>query len=200
MKNIVSLEREATSRSFFNLGVFALKLSSLRRGNHALWVVFGVLGFAVFAGVGMVVVAALNPEHELPAQYHWEGPQLERDYARAARAAALGVQATLDASGTESTCRLSLRIPGSPPDALMLRLTHATRPSLDRVLTLQRTATGGTDGSVDYVAPCTPPPPGGGWRIELAPQDAAWLVRHQTTGSLVDVTLEGATEGAEARP
>lgn len=174
-------------------------LAALRRANHTLWVVFGVLGFAVFAGVGMVVVAAFNPEHELPSQYHWEGPQLERDYARAARAAALGIRAALDASGAGGACRLSLQAPANPPAALVLHLTHATRPDLDRVLDLRRAAAAGTAGAAEYLAPCDSLPPGS-WRIELAPPDGAWLVRGQAAGSLIEVRLEGATEGAEARP
>lgn len=164
-----------------------------RELNPALWLVIGLPAIAVAAGLATLAIALAKPEHELPKEYHWEGAQLERDFARAARAAALGVRAELDASGAAGICRLALTSQVAPPAGIEVRLIHATRPELDRRIELRRTAA--KDGeAAEYVAPCRPLPDGH-WRFELIPAGAEWSVRGEAQGRLERLSIAAGAPG-----
>jgi hypothetical protein len=170
--------------------------------NPALTLVVAIPAVTVLAGLAMLAVATMHPEHELPEQYHWEGMKLERDFAHAERAAALGVRATLDASGVAGACSLTLSTAGAAPRTLALTLTHATLPEHDRRMELRRVhaaaaeaaaaAIGGTGaGAVQalYSASCMPAPEGH-WRLTLTDTEGRWSIRQSVRGSLSSVHID----------
>ncbi len=143
-----------------------------RAVNSTVLVMLGILGIAVIASIAAGTFAALSADPELPAQYHWEGEQYDRDLDRAHHARVLEVHGVL-AIGAGG-CRISLRMRGAGPQALSLTLTHVVDPALDRRITLERRGS-------DYEAPCSSLPP---QRYHLTLTDAArtWSVRREIDG------------------
>jgi hypothetical protein len=126
--------------------------------------------------VGASVVAFTRGDTTLPDQYHWEGMQLDRDFADAQRASELDVRAMLQLRAAGSACRLILQLDAPLPETLQLNLVHATRRDLDRRVRLSRV------GQV-YEGQCGPTPDGH-WHVELADARREWLVREDVSGSL----------------
>lgn len=137
--------------------------------------------FAICASVGTAVVAFTRGDSTLPGEYHWEGMQLDHDFADASRASELNVRATLSVIQTSGLCRLSVQLEGAPAERLQLSLIHGTRPDLDRHVALSRT------GSV-YEGQCGALP-SGHWHLELADAVGGWAVREDVFGSLDGKTI-----------
>jgi hypothetical protein len=142
--------------------------------NGGLLLTIGLPTFAIAFSLGATVVAFTRGDTTLPDQYHWEGMQLDRDFADAQRASELDVRATLQAAG--GVCRLTLQLHAPLPEALQLSLVHATRPDLDRQVSLSRV------GQV-YEGKCGPAM-AGHWHVELADAGHEWTVRQDWAGSL----------------
>jgi uncharacterized protein len=143
---------------------------SAGRFNPVVWIMIGVPLAAVCASVLTLFLAARGSEPPLPPQYSWEGDALDRDFARADRAAALGAAAELgfDAGRVRVALDFSASTQDLPPE-LDLRLTHATLPALDRTIRVVREA-----GSAGYSADL-PVLQRGHWHVELAGAD--WRLR-----------------------
>ena len=135
--------------------------------------------FAITFSVGAAIVAFTRGDATLPDEYHWEGMQLERDFAGARRAADLDVRATLQSS--HGVCRLTLQMDGPPPETLRLSLVHATHPDLDQYVRLSRV------GQV-YEGRCSPSAQGH-WHMEIADAGGTWSVRRDWLGSLDGASL-----------
>ena len=133
--------------------------------------------FAITFSVGAAIVAFTRGDATLPAEYHWEGMQLDRDFAGARRAADLDVRASLQLS--HGVCRLTLQLNAPPPEALQLRLIHATRPELDQHIPMSRV------GQV-YEGKCASTADGH-WHVEIAGD--TWSVRRDWSGSLDGASL-----------
>jgi hypothetical protein len=144
--------------------------------NGALLLTVGLPVLAIAFSVGASVVAFTRGDTALPEQYHWEGMQLDRDFADAQRASELDVRARLQLRAAGSACRLTLQLDAPLPEALQLNLVHATRRDLDRQVRLSRV------GQV-YEGQCGPAPDGH-WHVELADARREWLVREDVSGSL----------------
>jgi len=159
--------------------------------NPALLLAWGLPLVAVVASVLTLIITLNNPDGQLPEQYHWEGFQLDRDFTRAARAAELQVNATLTGFGAAGHCGLQLRMKGAPPDALELRLAHATKPAQDQLVTLkrQRAEAETSGGPATYDGQCREAVPGH-WRLELIDAVNGWAVRQSVRGALGGVTLD----------
>ncbi len=149
--------------------------------NPALAAMIGLPVFAVVASLGLTVAAYLQGDPELPQEYHWEGSQLDADFAAARRAAELNVSAVLQLPTASGTCRISLTLDAAPPAVLTLSLVHDSRPELDQRLRLVR-----RNGL--YEARCRIPA-AAGWRVELADEPSTWRVRQEFSGSLANVAL-----------
>jgi hypothetical protein len=130
--------------------------------------------FAVTFSVGAAIVAFTRGDATLPDEYHWEGMQLDRDFAGAHRAAELDVRAML--ALRDGVCRLTLQLEGPPPETVLLGLVHATRPDLDQHVRLSRV------GQL-YEGRCQPSVDGH-WHMEIADLAGTWSVRRDWTGSL----------------
>lgn len=140
--------------------------------NATLWVVAGVLAFTVIASFALLHLAINGSEPELPAHYHWEGAALDADLARADSARAAGARVSLDFSaGDVLHARLDFTdLAQRAPDQLVLELTHATLPALDRRLRLRRGTAPG-----EYLAHAAPLPPGR-WLVQVG-DGARWRLR-----------------------
>jgi hypothetical protein len=157
----------------------------LRQINAGLVVTIALPVFAILASTAAAVIAFTQGDAVLPGQYHWEGEQLDRDFANSQRAAALGVQARLWL--LDGTCRLSLQVTGKAPPALELRLVHGTQPQLDQRVRLVRE--GATDG---YEGPCSKPP-AGLWHVELLEPTGAWSLQEDVSGTLDGARIAATT-------
>lgn len=154
--------------------------------NPALMLAVGLPAVAVLGSFASLAVTLRHPDTELPEQYHWEGFQLDRDFSRSERAAALGIRATLKDVARNGECSIDLQIAGTPPQQLSLTLAHATVARLDRHINFLPEA-----GSSRYVGRCTAIPEGH-WRLELTDAARSWSVRDSVRGLpdrlLVDTT------------
>jgi hypothetical protein len=145
--------------------------AAARRPIPVLWVIVGVPLATILASVITVWLAVSGAEPELPAYYHSEGLALDADLARARRADDLGVRAELTVS-TDGAAALALSFDdpqAREPEALELRLTHATLAARDRSWLLQRSGDGLYRGR-------TTAPGAGPWLVQI---DAAgdWRLR-----------------------
>jgi hypothetical protein len=152
-----------------------------KRLNGGLILTIGLPLFAIFASVGTTIVAFTHGDSTLPGEYHWEGMQLDHDFADARRAFELNVRATLYVTPSAALCRLAVQLDGVPAEALQLRLIHGTRPDLDREVRLSREGSG-------YEGQCGALP-AGHWHLELADETAAWTVRADVFGALDGTTI-----------
>lgn len=138
------------------------------------WFVAAIPALTVVAGISTVVIAARSADTVVRDDFRKEGIAINRDPSRDLAAAKLGVAARV--SDADGTLRVRLDLPtGEAPRELVAILSHATRATNDRMLTLKR----GTDGS--YSAPLATLERGH-WYVELSPQNRAWRL----TGEFVD--------------
>jgi uncharacterized protein len=160
------------------------KSKAIHRGpNGAVVLIIALPAFAVLASVGTAMIAMTRGDPPLPGQYHWEGDRLDHDFAYAHRAAALGLEATLDLTPAQGTCHLSLRLRSDLPGAVLLDAVHASRPELDRQMRFTRNGLSNT-----YTAPCSAPPPGN-WHLELRSTEGDWSYREDWSGHRGPVQL-----------
>jgi hypothetical protein len=159
-----------------------LELDNPLRANPVLWLIWGLLGAAVLSGLTLLAIALRSADRELPANYHWEGEHLDRDFALARAAAKYGVGVTLVADAQIGTCLATLRSAPGDPASLTLLLTHSVDAGLDRVLLLKRMSQG------EYGAPCAPIPDGR-WRVALNDAEGKWSIRTQVSGTVGHLEL-----------
>jgi hypothetical protein len=159
----------------------------LKIRNPVLWITVALPLVTVVASFLTLGAAIVHPDNELPEQYHWEGFRLDRDFARAERAAALKARAAFDGLGTAGRCEVTLALQGSTSRTLSLRLTHATQPSLDQDLVFHRLTE--QSGSALYAGECHAMPDGH-WRAELNDAENGWSIRQNLRGSLRHAVLE----------
>ena len=148
--------------------------------NPVFWLMWLLPGGAVLASFATLAIALQSGDRALPDAYHWEGAALDRDFARARRAAELGIELWLEARA--GTCTAILRGAPGDPSALNLLLTNGGDASLDRAVRLRRAEPG------IYRAPCAALP-AGHWRLALDDDTRAWSLRGAAPGDLAAVML-----------
>jgi hypothetical protein len=156
--------------------------------NPVLVLVIALPLLAVAGSFVSLALAVTRGDSELPKNYHWEGGALDRDDEQRARAARLGIGATLDFDPATGQCTLVLR--GAAPATLRLTLVHPTVSSLDRHVLLQSSAG-------RYLAPCSALP-AAHWWLELADEQDGWLLRSRLHGDLHEPVQLGVAAAAEA--
>jgi hypothetical protein len=154
-------------------------------------VMIAVPTVAVIASFITLGVALSEREPALPDNFNFEGVPLERDMARAARAAEIGVRATLNLGATDGTCRASFAADAAPPDVLVVQLTHATIPDLDRTIAMRAAVTG-------YLGRCEKLPQGR-WYITLSDTANSWRIRQEFSGSLERIDLAARSTSIASR-
>ncbi len=142
--------------------------------NPVLALVIALPLLAVVGSFVSLALAVMRGDSELPKNYHWEGGALDRDDAQQARAARLGIGATLGFDPATGQCTLLLR--GAAPAALHLTLVHPTESNLDQHLLLQLRGD-------RYRTPCSALP-AAHWWLELADEQDGWLLRRRLHGDL----------------
>jgi hypothetical protein len=147
--------------------------------NLMVVLVVGILGAAV---VGSVVASALaihGADPELPAQYHWEGAQYDRDVALAQHAVERAIAASLEVEG--ETCRVRLTLAGALPAALTLSFVHGTDPRLDRLVQLAPGREGYQGRCVGLTA--------AHYHLELSDEPQTWSIRQEirNTGAPIEL-------------
>lgn len=168
------------------------------RFNPTLYAMIGIPAAAVLASFFTFYLALREAEPELPAQYVSEGEAVEADFARAAiaREAGLGVQLQLEAGAAGQTlvARIEMREPTAAlaaADRLLLRLTHATQPKLDRELVLERSADSLQEGPPQedllYRAAVTELAEGP-WLVQIEDPNA-WRLRSRWSTTAFDLKL-----------
>jgi uncharacterized protein len=162
------------------------------RRNPVFWIMWLLPGAAVVAGLATLAIALRDADPVLPANYHWEGEHLERDFALARNAAAHGIAVSFNAPAAGGACTATLR--NAPQDAAALNLLFASGmdPGLDRAILLQRVAPG------EYRGQCAPLPPGR-WRVALEDAAGTWAIRSEISGSAARLELH-ARDPAGAAP
>lgn len=153
-----------------------------RPANPVLALVIALPLLAVVASFVLLALAVTRGDSELPKNYHWEGGALDRDQELQARAARLGIGATLSFDAATQECTLMLR--GAAPAALRLTLAHPTVTSLDRHVLLNPSGD-------HYAAPCSALP-AAHWWLELSDGQDGWLLRGRLHGDLHEAVQLGA--------
>lgn len=160
--------------------------------NPVLVLVITLPLLAVAGSFVSLALAVTRGDSELPKNYHWEGGALDRDQQLQARAAQLGISATLGFDPAMGQCTLLLRgpAPGAAPAALRLTLAHPTVTSLDRHVLLNLSGD-------HYAAPCSALP-AAHWWLELSDEQDGWLLRSRLHGDLHEPVLLGTALATEA--
>jgi hypothetical protein len=105
------------------------------------WLVFGIPALTVVAGLTTVWIAVQRADSNVAEDYYKRGLAINRSLDREARAQALELVAEVWLPADRSlTVRLSGKL--SPPESILLTLTHPVHAEQDRRLVLRR----GTDG------------------------------------------------------
>ena len=157
-----------------------LQLDNPLRANPVLWLIWALLGAAVIGGLTSLAIALRSADRELPAEYHWEGARLDRDFERARNAARHDVIVGFVADTAIGTCLVNVYSQPDDPETLTMMFTHANDARLDRVMQLRRMSAG------EYAAPCAPLPPGR-WRVAV--EGSNWSIRTQLNGSVSELEL-----------
>lgn len=160
--------------------------------NPVLWITLALPAVTVVASFLTLGAALVHPDNELPEQYHWEGFRLDRDFARAERAAVLRVRASFEGLGTSGPCGVTLELQGTAPRSLSLRLTHGTQSSLDQSLLFHRVSD--EAGRATFAGECQATPDGH-WRAELSDAENGWSIRQNLRGALDHAVLAARSEG-----
>jgi hypothetical protein len=141
------------------------------RANPALWMMIAIPAATVVACAFTLWLAYGGAEPELPKRYAWEGSALDRDVARAERARALGLAATLEIGDDGKVTAVVTQEGGATTAGLMLHLTHTTRPRADRSLLLRPTTTPGRyEGRTQDL-------PAARWLVQLEDERGGWQLR-----------------------
>jgi len=158
------------------------------RANPVFWLIWVLLGAAVIGGLATLAIALRHADRQLPANYHWEGERLDRDFALARVAAAHGIEVTLVADVAAGQCAATLRNAPGEPQRLTVLFANTADPGLDRVLLLTRVAAG------EYRGACAPLPQGR-WRVALEDDAGQWSIRAQHAGGLERLHLRARHPG-----
>ncbi|MCL4746409.1 MAG: FixH family protein [Burkholderiaceae bacterium] len=148
------------------------------------WLLMVMPATALVGGAVTFWLAATSNNALVVDDYYREGKainrQLERD--RAAREMGLGAQ--LARTADDGVALLLLGEPGfDPPDAVMLRLVHATRAEFDRTMILRRVGQ-------QYLAPAgTRLPLSGRWTLLVEEAQGRWRLTGEASGFDAPVAL-----------
>jgi len=141
----------------------------------------------VLACAATIAITVSNAEPYLPKQYNVEGVSLEKDFTALAAGRALGLHGELIAHGRT----IELRLDSAPSEledvqALILNVTHATRPEQDQQIELTRLASHSDrvvyQGSARAFS-------SGNWKLELSDPDRRWLWRRDLSSDLRVVAI-----------
>jgi hypothetical protein len=130
------------------------------------WLLMAGPAIVVIAALATVYLAVSSDDGVVADDYYKRGLVINRVLEREQRAAALGIGAVV-AIGDDGAVRADVHrhADAAAPDAITLKVSHATRAGMDRRATLVRGADGAYYGKLD-------PPPTGRWLVML--ETDAW--------------------------
>lgn len=149
------------------------------------WLLMAAPAAAVVMGVVMVVLGLRSDDGLVVDDYYKQGLAINQVLDREARAAALGMEASLAFTPARDRVRLALAGRRPSGERATLRLVHPTRVGQDQVVSLADDASGILQGVL------TPPSPGT-WRLVLESADGAWRLAGEWRTSDDLVTLRPA--------
>jgi hypothetical protein len=136
------------------------------------WMVFGIPGLTVVAGLFTWWIAAQRADSNVAEDWYKRGVTINRSLERESRAQARGLAATLHLADVHDL-RLRLRGEGPLPASVSVLLTHPVRAEQDRRLSLDRQP----DGSYRTVSPLAG---AGHWGLAIEAEDWRIAVRRIT--------------------
>ncbi len=131
------------------------------------WLLMVPPAAAVVMGIVMVVVGLRSEDGLVVDDYYKRGLAINQVLDREARAAALGLEATLAFSAGRDRVRVTLAGQAAPSAGATLRLVHPTRSGQDQIVALVAGAGGLLEGALR-------PPAAGAWRLVLEGDRDAW--------------------------
>lgn len=132
------------------------------------WVLFGIPGATVAAGVVTIAMAAASFDGVVADDYYREGLAINRTLARDAHAQALGLTARVQFNAEGSRVRVALA-PGPGPEAeVRLRVIHPSRGGADQRVSLAPVAPGLYEGALERT------PGAGRWRLVVEDGAEHW--------------------------
>ena len=129
------------------------------------WILFGLPGSVVIAGIATLVIAINNEDGLVAEDYYKQGLAINRVLERESRATALGLSARMMVS--DQNIRVSVAGSGALPDRLIVRFIHPTRAGEDREVALTPIASGWYEGGMPVLA-------AGRWHVELEDAKSTW--------------------------
>jgi hypothetical protein len=134
------------------------------------WLVFGIPALTVVAGLITAWIAVQRADSNVAEDYYKRGLAINRSLDREARAQALGLVAEISLQADRSlTVHLSGKV--SPPESILLSMTHPVHAEQDRRIVLQR-------GPDDLYRATTPQTNRIAWDIAIESQDWRITARH----------------------
>ena len=151
------------------------------------WLVFGIPALTVVAGLITAWIAVQRADSNVAEDYYKRGLAINRSLDREARAQALGLVAEISLqAGHSLTVHLSGKL--SPPESIILNMTHPVHAEQDRRIVLQR-------GPDDLYRAMTAPAGRIAWDLAVESQDWRITARHLTLADGARVQL--ATESPQ---
>jgi hypothetical protein len=149
------------------------------------WLLMAAPAAAVVMGIVMVVLAVRTDDGLVVDDYYKRGLAINQVLDREARAAALGLEASLAFSPERDRVRLVLAGRAVPGAGATLRLVHPTRAGHDQVVALARGAGGILEGTLK-------PPSPGAWWLVLEDSGREWRLAGEWRTTEARVTLRPA--------
>ena len=143
---------------------------------------------AIAMGVVMVVLALRNEDGLVVDDYYKRGLAINQVIAREARAAELGLAASLAFSPGHDRVRVQLTGARPAPGRATLRLVHPTRVGQDQTVSLAAAGAGVLEGALA-------PPSSGRWRLILEDPSGEWRLAGVWHTSEALVSLSAAEPG-----
>lgn len=146
------------------------------------WLLMAAPAAAVVMGIVMVVLGLRSEDGLVVDDYYKRGLAINQVLDREARAAALGLEASLAFTPGRDRVRLVLTGKATSGERTTLRLVHPTRAGHDQVVSLASAPGGALEGTVQ-------PPLPGTWRLVLESADGAWRLAGEWRTADDQVTL-----------
>lgn len=149
------------------------------------WLLMAAPAAAVVMGVVMVVLGLRTDDGLVVDDYYKRGLAINQVLDREARAAALGLEASLAFSPDRERVRLVLSGKTPPGRQATLRLVHPTRVGQDQVVAFAAAAGGNLEGALK-------PPSPGAWHLVLEDPGGLWRLAGEWRTADDRVTLRPA--------
>ena len=147
------------------------------------WILFGLPGSVVIAGIATLVIAINNEDGLVAEDYYKQGLAINRVLERESRAAEMGLTARMMISG--QNIRIHFENDGAFADSVTVRFVHPTRAGEDRDIVLTAIAPGWYEGTMPALAE-------GRWRVQIEDAESTWRLTGNWMTNQQSLSLSGA--------